>query len=29
MCAWDTTEEDVDRFAGAIAGALQAARTRV
>jgi threonine aldolase len=23
MCAWDTTEEDVDRFAAAVAAALQ------
>jgi threonine aldolase len=26
MTAWDTTEEDVDRFAGAIADALGAGR---
>jgi threonine aldolase len=27
MCAWDTEPDDVDRFAGAIAGALEASRS--
>jgi threonine aldolase len=26
MCAWDTTEDDVDAFAAAIADVLSAAR---